>query len=61
MVILGLSEVRRKREYSITLQLGNLLFFWEGDHLSQDGVGFQVNKSLGNNGIKIVIVSPKVA
>lgn len=59
--IVGLSEVRREGEDTITLRSGNLLYFREGDHLSQGGVGFFVHKSLVNNVLKIESVSTRVA
>lgn len=59
--IVGLSEVRREGEDTIILKSGNLLYFREGDQLSQGGVGFIVHKSLVNNVVKIESVSTRVA
>ncbi|XP_072938941.1 uncharacterized protein [Epargyreus clarus] len=59
--IIGLSEVRRQGEDSTILKSGNLLYHREGEHLSQGGVGFIVNKSLVNNIVEIKSVSPRVA
>jgi exonuclease III len=59
--IVGLSEVRREGEDSIILKSGNLLYFREGDQVSQGGVGFIVHKSLVNNVVKIESVSSRVA
>nr|XP_026499445.1 uncharacterized protein LOC113403192 [Vanessa tameamea] len=58
--IIGLSEVRREGEDSIILKSGNIFYFREGDHLSLDGVGFIVHKSLVNNVVKIESVSTSV-
>ncbi|KAL0818444.1 hypothetical protein ABMA28_016488 [Loxostege sticticalis] len=59
--IMGLSEVRREGEDTITLKSGNLLYYREGDQLSQGGVGFLVHRSLINNIITIGSVSSRVA
>ncbi|KAL0868479.1 hypothetical protein ABMA27_007962 [Loxostege sticticalis] len=59
--IMGLSEVRREGEDTITLRSGNLLYYREGDQLSQGGVGFLVHRSLINNIITIGSVSSRVA
>ncbi|XP_028178547.1 craniofacial development protein 2-like [Ostrinia furnacalis] len=59
--IIGLSEVRREGEDTITLKSGNLLYYREGEQLSQGGVGFLVHKSLINNIITIGSVSSRVA
>ncbi|KAJ0181356.1 hypothetical protein K1T71_003441 [Dendrolimus kikuchii] len=59
--ILGLSEVRREGEDTITLESGHLLYFREGDKASQGGVGFLVNKSLVNNVVEVSSVSNRVA
>ncbi|RVE40675.1 hypothetical protein evm_014675 [Chilo suppressalis] len=42
--VIGLSEVRREGEDTITLDSGNLLYFREGDQQSVGGVGFIVHK-----------------
>ncbi|CAH2087947.1 unnamed protein product [Euphydryas editha] len=44
--ILGLSEVRREREDTITLKSGNLFYYWEGHQHSHEGVGFMVRVSI---------------
>ena len=59
--IIGLSEVRREGEDTIILESGNLLYYREGDQLSQGGVGFIVRKSLRNNIVSIGSVSTRVA
>ncbi|XP_045492403.1 craniofacial development protein 2-like [Colias croceus] len=59
--VIGLSEVRREREDTITLTSGNLFFYREGDQQSQGGVGFIVHKSLVNNIVSIESVSSRVA
>ena len=59
--ILGLSEVRRQGEDTITLESGHLLYFREGDQLSQGGVGFLVNKQLTSSVVEISSVSTRVA
>ncbi|KAJ0182129.1 hypothetical protein K1T71_002851 [Dendrolimus kikuchii] len=59
--ILGLSEVRREGEDTITLESGHLLYFREGDRASQGGVGFLVNKTLVNNVVEVNSVSNRVA
>ena len=59
--IIGLSEVRREGEDSIILNSGNLLYYREGEHLSQGGVGFIVHKSLVNNVVRVESVSSRVA
>jgi endonuclease/exonuclease/phosphatase family metal-dependent hydrolase len=59
--VIGLSEVRREGEDTITLKSGNLLYFREGDQQSQGGVGFIVHKSLVDNVVKIESVSTRVA
>lgn len=58
--IVGLCEVRRKGEDTVTLKSGNLLYHQEGDQQSQGGVGFLVHKSLINNIITIESVSSRV-
>ncbi|KAL0883425.1 hypothetical protein ABMA27_016807 [Loxostege sticticalis] len=58
---MGLSEVRRECEDTITLKSGNLLYYREGDQLSQGRVGFLVHRSLINNIITIGSVSSRVA
>ncbi|KAL0878690.1 hypothetical protein ABMA27_003745 [Loxostege sticticalis] len=58
---MGLSEVRREREDTITLKSGNLLYYREGDQLSQGRVGFLVHRSLINNINTIGSVSSRVA
>ncbi|KAL0881425.1 hypothetical protein ABMA27_001289 [Loxostege sticticalis] len=58
---MGLSEVRREREDMITLKSGNLLYYREGDQLSQGRFGFLVHRSLINNIITIGSVSSRVA
>ncbi|CAG9134350.1 unnamed protein product [Plutella xylostella] len=59
--ILGLSEVRREGEDTMTLESGHMLYHREGDQLSQGGVGFLVNKTLVNNVVEISSVSNRVA
>lgn len=59
--ILGLSEVRREGEDTITLESGHLMYFREGDQLSQGGVGFLVHKSLCDNVVEVSSVSNRVA
>ncbi|KAL0832165.1 hypothetical protein ABMA28_001622 [Loxostege sticticalis] len=59
--IVGLCEVRREGEDTMILKSGNLLYFREGDQLSQGGVGFIVHKSLINNVVQIESVSSRVA
>ncbi|XP_038206257.1 uncharacterized protein LOC119828225 [Zerene cesonia] len=59
--VIGLSEVRRQGEDTITLTSGNLFFFREGDQQSQGGIGFIVHKSLINNIVSIKSVSSRVA
>ncbi|KAI8440552.1 hypothetical protein MSG28_001794 [Choristoneura fumiferana] len=59
--ILGLSEVRREGEDTLTLESGHLLYYREGDQLSQGGVGFLVNKSLCDNVVEVSSVSNRVA
>ncbi|KAL0893365.1 hypothetical protein ABMA27_014952 [Loxostege sticticalis] len=49
------------REDTITLKSGNLLYYREGDQLSQGRVGFLVHRSLINNIITIGSVSSRVA
>ncbi|KAL0829528.1 hypothetical protein ABMA28_003045 [Loxostege sticticalis] len=58
---MGLSEVRQEREDTITLKSGDLLYYREGDQLSQGRVGFLVHRSLINNIITIGSVSSRVA
>ncbi|CAG4920088.1 unnamed protein product [Colias eurytheme] len=59
--IIGLSEVRREGEDTLTLKSGNLFYHREGDQKSQGGIGFLVNKSLANNISEIGSVSARVA
>ncbi|XP_064076267.1 craniofacial development protein 2-like [Vanessa tameamea] len=59
--ILGLCEVRREGEDTVTLESGHLMYFREGDQQSQGGVGFLVNKSLADNVTEISSVSNRVA
>ena len=59
--ILGLSEVRRKEEDTITLESGHLLYYREGDKTSQGGVGILVNKVLSSNVMEVSSVSTRVA
>ncbi|MBF2463458.1 endonuclease/exonuclease/phosphatase family protein [Listeria welshimeri] len=59
--ILGLSEVRREGEDTITLDSGHLLYFREGDGASQGGVGFLVHKALAGNVVEVGSVSTRVA
>ncbi|XP_048481070.1 uncharacterized protein LOC125489368, partial [Plutella xylostella] len=59
--ILGLSEVHREGEDTMTLESGHMLYHREGDQLSQGGVGFLVNKTLVNNVVEISSVSNRVA
>ncbi|XP_046976516.1 uncharacterized protein LOC124542632 [Vanessa cardui] len=59
--ILGLCEVRREGEDTVTLDSGHLMYFREGDQQSQGGVGFLVNKSLADNVVEISSVSNRVA
>ncbi|CAG5024203.1 unnamed protein product [Parnassius apollo] len=59
--IIGLSEVRREGEDTVILESGNLIYHREDDHLSQEGVGFIVHKSLVNNVVKIGSVSTRIA
>ncbi|KAL0852521.1 hypothetical protein ABMA27_017001 [Loxostege sticticalis] len=59
--IVGLCEVRREGEDTMILKSGNLLYFREGEQLSQGGVGFIVHKSLINSVVQIESVSPRVA
>ena len=59
--ILGLSEVRREGEDTMTLESSHMLYHREGDQLSQGGVGFLVNKTLVNNVVEISSVSNRVA
>ncbi|CAK1588891.1 unnamed protein product [Parnassius mnemosyne] len=59
--IIGLSEIRRVGEDMIIIESSNLFYHREGDHLSQGGVGFIVNKSLVNNVVNIGSVSTRVA
>lgn len=59
--VLGLSEVRREGEDTVTLESGHLMYFREGDQQSQGGVGFLVNKSLSDNVVEISSVSSRVA
>ncbi len=59
--IVGLSEVRREGEDTITLRSGNLFYYREGEQLSQGGVGFLVHRSLVNNILTIESVSSRVA
>ena len=58
--IVGLSEVRREGEDTMTLKSGNLFYYREGDQQSQGGVGFLVHRSLINNIITIESVSSRV-
>ncbi|PZC71243.1 hypothetical protein B5X24_HaOG213755 [Helicoverpa armigera] len=58
--IIGLCEVRREGEDTVTLKSGNLLYYREGDQKSQGGVGFFVHKSLVNNITTINSVSNRV-
>ncbi|XP_045496012.1 uncharacterized protein LOC123694588 [Colias croceus] len=51
--VIGLSEVRRQGEDTITLTSGNLFFYREGDQQSQGGIGFIVRRPLINNIISI--------
>lgn len=59
--ILGLSEVRREGEDTITLKSGNLFYYREGEQQSQGCIGFVVHKFLVNNIILITSVSRRVA
>jgi hypothetical protein len=59
--ILGLCEVRREGEDTMTLESGHLMYFREGDQQSQGGVGFLVNKALVDNVVEISSVSNRVA
>ena len=59
--VLGLSEVRRQGEDTTTLESGHLFYFREGDHQSQGGVGFLVNKVLRDNVLEVSSVSTRVA
>ncbi|XP_041980242.1 craniofacial development protein 2-like [Aricia agestis] len=59
--VLGLCEVRRQGEDTMTLPSGHLFYFREGDHTSRGGVGFLVNKSLVDNVVEISSVSERVA
>ncbi|CAH2098271.1 unnamed protein product [Euphydryas editha] len=59
--ILGLSEVRREGEDTITLKSGNLFYYREGDQQSQGGVGFIVRTSLIGYIVAIGSVSNRVA
>lgn len=59
--ILGLSEVRRQGEDMITLESGHLLYYREGDRVSQGGVGILINKVLCNNVMEVSSVSTRVA
>lgn len=59
--ILGLCEVRREGEDTITLDSGHLLYFREGDRASQGGVGFLVHKTLAGNVVEVSSVSNRVA
>ncbi|CAG9134977.1 unnamed protein product [Plutella xylostella] len=59
--ILGLSEVRREGEDTMTLESGHMLYHREGDQLSQGGVGFLFDKTLVNNVVEISSVSNRVA
>ena len=58
--IIGLCEVRREGEDTVTLKSGNLLYYREGDQKSQGGVGFLVHKSLVSNITTIDSVSNRV-
>lgn len=58
--IVGLCEVRRQGEDTVTLPSGHLFYYREGDKLSQGGVGFLVNKALLNNVVEISSVSDRV-
>ncbi|KAG6440869.1 hypothetical protein O3G_MSEX001433 [Manduca sexta] len=58
--IMGLSEVRRIGEDTITLKSGNLLFYRGDDQQSRGGVGFLVHRSLINNIVSIESVSSRV-
>lgn len=55
--IIGLSEVRREGEDTMTFKFGNLFYYRDGDQLFQGGVGFIVRKSLVNNVVRIESVS----
>ncbi|XP_022829298.1 craniofacial development protein 2-like [Spodoptera litura] len=59
--ILGLSEVRRQGEDTVTFKSGHLMYFREGDQPSQGGVGFLVHKSLSDSVLEISSVSTRVA
>ncbi|XP_059051337.1 craniofacial development protein 2-like [Achroia grisella] len=59
--ILGLCEVRREGEDTMTLESGHLMYFREGEQPSQGGVGFLVHKTLINNVVEISSVSNRVA
>ncbi|XP_046966937.1 craniofacial development protein 2-like [Vanessa cardui] len=59
--VLGLSEVRREGEDTITLESGHLLYFRQGDQSFQGGVGFLVNKALSGSVVKVSRVSTRVA
>ncbi|RVE42997.1 hypothetical protein evm_012343 [Chilo suppressalis] len=58
--ILGLREVRREGEDTITLESGHLMYFRGGDQQSQGGIGFLVNKSLADNVVEMSSVSNRV-
>ena len=59
--ILGLSEVRRAGEDTLTLDSGHLLYFREGGRASQGGVGFLIHKNLTGNVVEVSSVSNRVA
>ncbi|XP_062526852.1 craniofacial development protein 2-like [Bombyx mori] len=59
--VIGLSEIRRQGEDTITLQSGHLFFYREGEQKSQGGVGFIIHKSLVNNIVSVGSVSNRVA
>nr|ADI61818.1 endonuclease-reverse transcriptase [Bombyx mori] len=59
--ILGLSEVRREGEDTLTLESGHLFYFREGGQQSHGGVGFLVNKVLAHSVEEVSSVSNRVA
>lgn len=59
--VLGLSEIRREGEDTLTLESGHIMYYREGDNPSQGGVGFLVNKVLTDNIIEVSSVSTRVA
>jgi hypothetical protein len=59
--ILGLCEVCKEGQDTITLESSHLMYFHERDQQSQGGVGFLVNKTLADNVVENSSVSNRVA